>query len=89
MVLEAEEVREDLADFEDFSFSGSLLYSDETIIDSSGGLPITLNKKVRVINVGKLDDLTTKLQDEKKLEHKDQKIFLHLLSRLVRPATYQ
>ena len=38
----------------------------------------TLNKKVRVINVGKLDDLTTKLQDEKKLEHKDQKIFLDL-----------
>jgi large subunit ribosomal protein L15 len=38
----------------------------------------TLNKKVRIINIGKLEDLTTKLDHENKLEHKDQKIFLDL-----------
>ena len=38
----------------------------------------TLNKKVKVINIGKLDDLVTKLDNENKLERKDQKIFLDL-----------
>ncbi|MBN2423592.1 MAG: LysM peptidoglycan-binding domain-containing protein [Calditrichaceae bacterium] len=45
---EAEEIREEIADFEDFYFSDSLLYSDETLVDSSSGFPITLNKKVRL-----------------------------------------
>lgn len=38
----------------------------------------TLNKKVKIINVGKLDDLVTKMENEKKLERKDKKIFLNL-----------
>ncbi len=38
----------------------------------------TLNKKVKIINVGKLDDLVTKMENEKKLERKDKKIFLDL-----------
>ncbi len=38
----------------------------------------TLNTKVNVINVGKLDDLVEKLETEKKLERKDNKIFLDL-----------
>ena len=37
-----------------------------------------LGKKVRVINVGKLDDLAEKLESEKKLEKKDKKIFMDL-----------
>jgi large subunit ribosomal protein L15 len=40
----------------------------------------TLGKKVSVINVGKLDDLVDKLDSEKKLERKDEKIFLDLES---------
>lgn len=39
-----------------------------------------LGKKVSVINVGKLDDLTDRLESEKKLEKKDKKIFLDLES---------
>jgi len=39
-----------------------------------------LGKKVRVINVGKLNDLTDRLESEKKLEKKDKKIFLDLES---------
>ncbi len=38
----------------------------------------TLNKTVRIINVGKLDDLADKLESEKKLERKEKKIFLDL-----------
>lgn len=38
----------------------------------------TLNKKVRIINIGKLDDLADKLDVDKKLERKEQKIFLNL-----------
>ena len=38
----------------------------------------TLNKKVKIINIGKLDDLVTKMENEKKLERKDKKIFLDL-----------
>jgi large subunit ribosomal protein L15 len=40
----------------------------------------TLGKKVNIINVGKLDDLTDRLESEKKLETKDKKIFLDLES---------
>jgi large subunit ribosomal protein L15 len=40
----------------------------------------TLNKKVSIINVGKLDDLADKLEAEKKLEKKEKKIFLNLES---------
>jgi large subunit ribosomal protein L15 len=40
----------------------------------------TLNKKVNIINVGKLDDLADKLESEKKLEKKEKKIFLNLES---------
>ena len=38
----------------------------------------TLNKTVKIINVGKLDDLVDKLESEKKLEKKEKKIFLDL-----------
>jgi large subunit ribosomal protein L15 len=38
----------------------------------------TLGKKVNIINIGKLDDLTTKLELNKKLEKKENKIFLDL-----------
>lgn len=40
----------------------------------------TLGKKVRIINVGKLDDLADKLDFEKKLERKEKRIFLDLES---------
>jgi large subunit ribosomal protein L15 len=39
-----------------------------------------LSKKVNIINIGKLDDLADMLESEKKLEKKDQKIFLDLES---------
>jgi large subunit ribosomal protein L15 len=38
----------------------------------------TLGKKVKIINIGKLDDLARKLESEKKLEKKDNKLFLDL-----------
>ena len=38
----------------------------------------TLNKKVSIINIGKLDDLAAKLESAKKLEKKQNKIFLDL-----------
>jgi large subunit ribosomal protein L15 len=40
----------------------------------------TLGKKVKIINVGKLDALASKLESEKKLEKKDTKLFLDLES---------
>ena len=40
----------------------------------------TLGKKVNIINVGKLDDLADKLESEKKLEKKENKIFVDLES---------
>ena len=40
----------------------------------------TLGKKVKIINVGKLDALASKLESEKKLEKKDNKLFLDLES---------
>ncbi len=39
-----------------------------------------LGRKVKVINVGKLDDLADKLESEKKLEKKEKRIFLDLES---------
>jgi large subunit ribosomal protein L15 len=39
-----------------------------------------LGKNVSIINVGKLDDLADRLESEKKLETKDNKIFLDLES---------
>ena len=39
-----------------------------------------LGKKVRTINVGKLDDLVDKLNSEKKLVKKEKKVFLDLES---------
>ena len=38
----------------------------------------TLNKKVNIINVGKLDDLADRLESAKKLEKKENKIFVDL-----------
>jgi len=46
-VTEAEEVREEITDIEETLFADSILFGNETVIDSSGDLPITLNKKVR------------------------------------------
>jgi large subunit ribosomal protein L15 len=40
----------------------------------------SLGKKVKIINVGKLDDLVAKLESEKKLEKKEDKLFLDLES---------
>jgi len=40
----------------------------------------TLNKKVSIINIGKLDDLAGKLESGGKLEKKESKIFLDLES---------
>lgn len=40
----------------------------------------TLGKKVKIINVGKLDALASKLESEKKVEKKDNKLFLDLES---------
>ena len=40
----------------------------------------TFGKSISIINVGKLDDLTDRLESEKKLEKKDKKIFLDLES---------
>lgn len=40
----------------------------------------TLGKKVSIINIGKLDDLASKLESEKNLEKKQNKIFLDLES---------
>ena len=39
-----------------------------------------LGNKASIINVGKLDDLSDKLESEKKLERKEKKIFLDLES---------
>jgi len=40
----------------------------------------TLNKKVNIINVGKLDDLVDRLDEEKKLERQENKVVLDLES---------
>lgn len=46
--MEAEEIREDITALEELSFPDSVLYGEETIVDSTGPIPITLNKKVRL-----------------------------------------
>lgn len=45
--LEAEEIREDISEMEDILFPDSVLFGHETVIDSSGSMPLTLNSKVR------------------------------------------
>lgn len=46
--MEAEEVRQDITNIEETIFADSVLFGDQTVVDSSGPLPITLNKKVRL-----------------------------------------
>ena len=54
---------------------------DPTYWNKKGFVSVkTLNKKVNVINIGKLDDLADKLESEKKLEKKENKIFVDLES---------
>jgi len=54
---------------------------DPTYFDKTGFVSVkTLNKKVNAINIGKLDDLADKLESEKKLEKKENKIFVDLES---------
>jgi len=48
IAMEAEEVREDIMELEEFYFADSVLLGNETIVDSSGAMPITINKKVRL-----------------------------------------
>ena len=56
-----------------------VLKNDPTYWEKKGFVSArTLNKKVRIINIGKLDDLADKLEVDKKLERKEQKIFLNL-----------
>jgi membrane-bound lytic murein transglycosylase D len=43
-----EYITENIAEIEAFYFTDSLISSNETIVDTSAGFPITLNKKVRV-----------------------------------------
>lgn len=50
MHVEAEEIREEIVDIEEaYSFPDSVLFGNETVIDSSGAMPLTLNKKVRSV----------------------------------------
>ena len=54
---------------------------DPTYWNKKGFVSVkTLHKKVNVINIGKLDDLADKLESEKKLEKKENKIFVDLES---------
>lgn len=46
--LEAEEIREDISAFEELNIPDSVLFGEGTVVDSSGPMPITLNKKVRL-----------------------------------------
>jgi len=56
-----------------------VLRNDPTYWEKKGFVSArTLGKKVRIINIGKLDDLAEKLEVDKKLERKEQKIFLNL-----------
>lgn len=47
--LEAEEIRDEITNIEKIIFPDSVLFGDGTVIDSSGGMPITLNRKVRSV----------------------------------------
>jgi len=56
-----------------------VLRNDPTYWEKKGFVSARkLGKKVRIINIGKLDDLADKLEVDKKLERKEQKIFLNL-----------
>lgn len=46
-ITEAEEIREDITNLEEELFPDSVLFSEETVIDTSSGFPLTLNQKVR------------------------------------------
>jgi len=46
-VTEAEEVREEITDIEETLFPDSVLFGSETVVDTTGDMHITLNKKVR------------------------------------------
>ncbi len=47
--LEAEEIREDITELEEtINIADSALYGESTVIDSSSGIPLTLNRKVRL-----------------------------------------
>ena len=47
--LEAEEIREDITELEEtVNIADSALYGESTVIDSSSGIPLTLNRKVRL-----------------------------------------
>lgn len=49
VVIEAEEIREDIIEMEErFSFPDSVLFGEGVAVDSSRGIPITLNYKVRL-----------------------------------------
>ncbi len=48
-VLEAEEIREEIINIEKELFPDSVLFGNETVVDSSSEIPITLNKKVRSV----------------------------------------
>ncbi len=45
---EAEEIREDITDIEERSFPDSILFGKVEYVDTSGSMPLTLNKKVRL-----------------------------------------
>jgi membrane-bound lytic murein transglycosylase D len=47
--IEAEEIREEITNIDKAIFPDSVLFGHETVIDSSNGIPITLNKKVRSV----------------------------------------
>lgn len=46
--LEAEEVRHAISDYEMINLADSVLYGSSTVIDSSGDIPITINRRVRL-----------------------------------------
>lgn len=46
-LIEAEEIREEITDLEEFLFPDSVLFGNSTVVDSSSLMPITLNEKVR------------------------------------------
>ncbi|NOG44054.1 MAG: LysM peptidoglycan-binding domain-containing protein [Calditrichaeota bacterium] len=49
-ILEAEEIREEITNINKIVFPDSVLFGNETVIDTStSGMPITLNKKVRSV----------------------------------------
>jgi len=46
--LEAEEVRQDITEIEEYSLADSVLNGESTLIDTSGVIPLTINRKVRL-----------------------------------------